>query len=311
MVRMARSILILALAFVFQSVASAQESANPLDGVIDFHCHVAPDATPSRPLTEFDLVRMAKRAGMRGIVIKSHYLPTADRAQLVMKELGGIEVFGGVTLNRSMGGINAEAVSRMLQIDGHRGKIIWLPTFDSEAQVKMDNAQRPFVAVVKDGKPVPELAEIFRLIAANDLVLETGHSAAEDSLIVVPAAKDAGVKKIVITHALADPIHSTDEQLKKFADMGAIIELVWLNALTPQAGTTRRLITVQEYARVIKLIGAEHFIIASDLGQQLNPVHPDGMIAFIRGLRGGGISQEQIDRMAKRNPARLLGLEAW
>src|SRR3954447_840688 len=164
----------LASLLLFTTFVPAQSTApNPLAGVIDFHCHVAPDPTP-RPITEFDLARFAKRAGMRALVIKSHYLMTADRAQVVMQELGGIEIFGGVVLNRSVGGINPEVVLKMSQIDGHRGKVVWLPTFDSEAQVKSENSNLPFVPVIKDGKPVPELAEVFKLVAANDMVLATG-----------------------------------------------------------------------------------------------------------------------------------------
>lgn len=302
-----RVVLVALLLGVGIAVAQQQNEPNPLAGVIDFHCHVAPDAQ-ARPITEFDLARFAKRAGMRGIVIKSHYLMTADRAQVVMQELGGIEVFGGVVLNRAVGGINAEVVRKMTQIDGKRGRVVWLPTFDSEAQVKFNNEQRPFVSVVKDGKPVPELKEVFELVAQNDLVLEMGHSAAEESLILIEAAKQAGVKKIVVTHAMADPIGATEQHMRKMADMGAIIECVWLNTLT-SPGTRRRIITVQDYARVMKAIGPQHFIIASDLGQQFNPVHPDGMIAFIRGLKGEGITDEQIDIMARKNPAKLLGLD--
>src|SRR4051812_15024401 len=130
----------LALLLLLTTFAPAQSTApNPLAGVIDFHCHVAPDAMP-RSISEFDLARFAKRAGMRALVIKSHYLMTADRAQVVMQELCGIEVFGGVVLNRAVGGINPEVVLKMSQIDGHRGKVVWLPTFDSEAQVKFDKS---------------------------------------------------------------------------------------------------------------------------------------------------------------------------
>src|ERR1700677_311302 len=80
-----------------------------LDGVIDFHCHSGPDVL-GRLINDFEVVRQAKAAGMRAIVLKNHYTMTADRAQLAMQEIGGIEVFGGITLNLSVGGLNAEAV---------------------------------------------------------------------------------------------------------------------------------------------------------------------------------------------------------
>ena len=303
------------IAMVTAVVAQQLPPAPPdsLTGVIDFHCHTGPDAM-GRSINDFELVRLAHRAGMRGIVLKNHFMPTADRAQLAMEETKGIEVFGGVVLNRAVGGLNAEAIQEMLKVDGQRGKIVWLPTFDAENQVKFSKEHRPFVSVVKDGKPVPELAEIFDLIAKNDLILETGHSSAEESLILIDAAKKAGVKKIVVTHAMADPCCAKDEQLKQMADMGAIMELVFLNTLQgPNAAVaserSHAQISISDCARVIKAIGAEHFLISSDLGQQYNPVHPDGMLAFINGLKAEGLDDHAIDLVARKNPARLLGLD--
>ena len=55
-------------------------------------------------------------------------------------------------------------------------------------------------------------------------------------------------------------------------------------------------------------VGAEHFIMSSDLGQYLNPVHTDGLKAFILGLREEGLNETDIDIMCRRNPAALLGL---
>ena len=35
------------------------------------------------------------------------------------------------------------------------------------------------------------------------------------------------------------------------------------------------------------------------------------MRAYIRALREAGVTEEEIDVMARRNPARLLGLDPW
>jgi predicted metal-dependent phosphotriesterase family hydrolase len=52
-----------------------------------------------------------------------------------------------------------------------------------------------------------------------------------------------------------------------------------------------------------------HCILSSDMGQPGNPLHTDGLTAFYAGLRGQGFTQAEIDRMAKENPARLIGLQ--
>jgi hypothetical protein len=288
----------------------AQDQDNLLAGVIDFHCHSGPDII-GRLINDFELVRQCKAAGMRGIVLKNHYTMTADRAQLAMQEIGGIQVFGGITLNLSVGGLNAEAVRKMIQFDGRRGKIVWLPTYDAEAQVRASGENRPFVPVVKDGKPVPQLAEILSLIAEHNLVFETGHSSAAESLVLIDAARKAGITRIVVTHAMSVAGGATDPQLQQMAQMGAIIEMTWLGQMSggQTQPSAQPKVTVAEYARVIKLIGAEHVLISSDMGQMQNPPHPQAMRQFILDLKKQGISDGQIDLVARKNPARLLGLD--
>jgi len=305
-----RWFLLAATPAIFAATADPTES---LAGVIDFHCHSSPD-TVSRSINSFEVVRQARAAGMRGLVLKNHFVSTAALAQLAMQEVGGIEVFGGIVLNRSAGGINAEAVRRMTQVEGHRGKIVWLPTFDAENQVRFSHEDRPFVAVVKDGKPVPALAEIFQLAADNDVIFATGHSSPAESLIVLAAAKQAGVKRLLVTHVLSDSTHATIEQMKRMAELGAVMEFTWLAHIGGVAGpipTARasKAVPVSEAARAIHEVGAEHFLISSDLGQANNPVHTVGLRMFITALRAEGITDRELELVTRQNPARLLGLD--
>ncbi len=293
--------------------APQADEAHPLAGVIDFHCHSGPDLLP-RSVTDLEIARIAKRAGMRGIVLKNHFTMTAGRAALAMREVEGLEVFGGVVLNRAVGGINPEAVRAMMRMEGRRGRVVWLPTFDAENHVRHAKEDRPFVPVVRGGAPVPELAEVFTLVAQGDLVLATGHSSVDESLVLIGAAKKAGVKKILVTHAMADPVDATEDQLRQLAATGAILECVWATHIAgPDAptasGRAQKRVTVPEYAKAILALGAGHFLISSDLGQALNPIHTDGLRAFIAGLREQGLTAGDVDRVARQNPARLLGLE--
>src|SRR5256886_11827872 len=106
-------------------------SAQPLSGVIDIHVHSDPDSVP-RSIDAIDLARLAKSRGMRGLVLKNHYESTASLAYIVRKEVPGIEVFGGIDLNRAVGGLNTAAIERMVLITGGWGRVIWMPTFDAE-----------------------------------------------------------------------------------------------------------------------------------------------------------------------------------
>jgi hypothetical protein len=274
--------------------------AQTLTGAIDFHAHGDPDGTP-RKIDVIELAKLAKAAGMRALVLKNHYEPTASLAYLVRQAVPGIEVFGGISLDLTVGGVNPAAVEWMTKIRGGYGKVIWLPTFDSEAQVKAQGQNRPFAPVTRDGKILPETLQVIALAAKHDLVLETGHTSPRESLQIIAEAKRQGVKHILVTHAMTIPggAMSLDE-MREAAKLGALLELVYSPFTDAQ---------LQKSADAIRRIGAVSFILSSDLGQPPNPLHTDGLLALYKGLMSKGISSADIDMMSRKNPARLLGLE--
>jgi hypothetical protein len=273
-----------------------------LSGVIDLHAHCDPDSVP-RSIDALDLARLAQQAGMLGLVLKNHFEPTAMLAYLVRKEVPGIEVFGGIVLNRSVGGINPVAIERMAQVKGGWGKVVWLPTIDAENQVQVSKSPGPFVSVAKDGRLLPEVLEVLALVEKYDLLLETGHSSAEESLLVVREAKRLGVHHVVVTHAMISPVSMTTSQMQTAAREGALLEFVYGATLgsKPQ-------IRIEAYARAIRAVGPDGCILSSDLGQPGNPLHPAGLEAFFEALRKEGFTQAELDTMAKTNPASALGL---
>lgn len=292
--------IVLALLAISFFAASTIGRAQTLEGVIDLHAHAAPDGTP-RKIDVLDLAARAKAAGMRGFVIKNHYEPTASLAYAVREAVPGIEVFGGIALNLTVGGVNPAAVEWMTKIEGGYGKVVWLPTFDSESQSKLAGGQRPFVAVTRDGKILPEVLAVIALAAQHDLVLETGHSAPQESLLIIAEAKRQGVAHVVVTHAMNSPGGSMSlDELREAARLGALLELVH-SPLTDEQ--------LRKQADAIRAIGAASFVLSSDLGQPPNPLHTDGLLAMYQGLMGQGISAADIDLMSRKNPARLLGLQ--
>src|ERR1700686_4447932 len=104
------------LAAVFLLV-SLSANAQTLSGAIDMHAHADPDGTP-RKIDAIDLARLAKQRGMRAIVLKNHYEPTASLAYIVRKVVPGIEVFGGISLDLTVGGVNPAAVEWMTKVRG-------------------------------------------------------------------------------------------------------------------------------------------------------------------------------------------------
>ena len=277
----------------------AQNEEVDLTGVIDMHVHAGPDSRP-RAMNDWEAVRMAEAAGLRAVLLKNHFTMTPDRAALAAQLVPNLHVFGGVALNRSVGGINPEAVRQMAAFSGQRGKAVWLPTFDSEFFVTRAGTSGPFVPVLEDGRPVAGLIEVFSVVAENDLVLAMGHSSPEEVLALIPFAREQGVENILVTHVFGQD--ATRSQIRQMAAVGAIMEMDWLAAYTNPP-------LLDDYVEVIQSVGAESFIISSDFGQEGNPDHATGMRDFIIALRSREINQEQIDIMAKYNPAKLLGLD--
>jgi hypothetical protein len=275
----------------------------PLNGVIDIHAHCDPDSI-ARSIDAIDLARLAKARGMRGLVLKNHYEPTASLAYVVRKEVPGIEIFGGIDLNRSVGGVNPAAIERMVLVKGGWGRVIWMPTFDAENQVRYSKERRPFVSVSKAGHLLPEVKEVIALAAQHQLTLETGHSSPEECLMIVREGKRQGVRHMVVTHAILAPVGMSIAQMREAAQLGAYVEFVYNALIGPN-----KMFEMRDYGKAIREVGPKSCILSSDLGQAANPLHPDGLAAFFAGLAKEGISQADIDLMSKINPARALGLE--
>src|ERR1700739_1548372 len=131
-------------------IIALSANAQTLNGAIDMHTHSDPDGVP-RKIDAIDLARLAKQHGMRAIVLKNHYEPTASLAYVVRKEVPGIEIFGGISLDLTIGGVNPAAVEHMTHVTGGWGRVVWMPTFDAENQVRFDKANRPYASVSRNG----------------------------------------------------------------------------------------------------------------------------------------------------------------
>jgi hypothetical protein len=278
------------------------DAAAVLKGAIDVHIHTAPDDRP-RSLDPFEAARTARDRGMRAIVLKNHYESTAAQAFLVRRVVPGIEVFGGIDLNLTVGGINPAAVEHMTKMTGGWGRIVWMPTFDSENQVRFARESRPFVSVSRGGDLLPAVRDVIALIAKHDLVLATGHSSAEEGLLLLREARRQNARRVIVTHAMNDPIGMTVAQMKEAASLGAMIEFVGSSPAAPEASAR-----YDRFADAIRQIGSDSCILSSDLGQMGNPLPADGFGRFLVEMAARGFSAADIDRMARQDPAKLLGL---
>lgn len=274
-----------------------------LRGVIDMHIHSAPDIRP-RSHDDFGLAEQAVRAGARAIVIKSHLASTTDRAWLVARRYPRLRVFGSITLNPSVGGINPHAVEAALQLGG---KVVWLPTLHSVRHRQLRGLSGG-VETVAGGRPVPPLIDVLKLIAEHGAVLGTGHLAPEEIFVVAEEARKRGVERIVVTHPESDVVGmALRDQRRLVDDYGVFLERVYAQPAGAVEGGWR--LNLETNLQAIREIGHASTIVSTDGGQAELPPWSECLAAYIRYLSDHGVGAEAIDTMTRRTPAKLLGLD--
>ena len=280
---------------------------NVMQGIIDMHIHAAPDVR-ARKLDDLELMEASVQRGVRAIVLKSHNVPTADRAYLVNRVAAEkypdvkFTAFGGLCLNRPVGGLNPDAAETSLKLGA---KVIWLPTNTAENHYRK-NGKDPSkgVVVTRDGKAVDELQDIFALVKQYNAVLATGHIGAEECFPVVEAARAAGVEKIVVTHPEFWVVGMTQEQqaeiVKKY---DVLLESVYAQ---PVNGSYK--INIPDNIAAMKAIGPEHFVISTDSGQTVNPYWYESYTTYFKAV-SEVFTSEQVRKMTHDNPAWLLDID--
>lgn len=288
-----------------------------LEGAYDLQVHVSPDVI-ARRIDDIDCAREFLAHGMKGFVLKSHYIQTGERAQVVSKAVAGSRVFGALTLNHSVGGLNPVAV----ELAGRTGcKIVWMPTVDAQNETagRLDggSAKLPFWAKIQrelaaEGISPPPLSvvdESGRLVEAarrclerirkHDMILATGHLGRTEIFALVRAAKEMGLAKVVVTHAEFPSQNLTGDEQRELSDLGAIIEHCFTTTYTGKA-------TWEAAFANIRKAGVSRAVISTDLGQAINPPVSDGFGMFAQRLLDAGFTVDEIHTMAVTNPTRLL-----
>ena len=271
-----------------------------LTGVIDLHVHAGPDVRP-RKLDAVALARAAKAAGMRALLLKSHHTITADLAQVVEGVVGGIRVFGGVTLNEPVGGLNPEAVRAAIALGA---KEIFMPTHSAASQRRHDGKAGGITILDDAGRLRNEVKPILALVAEADVILGTCHLSPDEILVLVREARRAGVRKVLVNHPELNSLAIPLAMQKAMASEGAFFERMHLhgNSATDLPGLTA----------MTRAVGVERTVLVTDLGAAVYDVDPvQGMREFLQQMATQGFDQVEIDLMARQTPARLLGLDPW
>jgi hypothetical protein len=280
--------------------------ARLLRGALDLHVHMdprAPGPTTANDRADLSTAKLARERGMRGLVIKDHYHPTAPLAYHMRLEVPGIDLFGGFVMNRANGGINVPGVEFMATlVRGEPGRIVWMPAGDSEIEVRQSKEpNRHFVAVSRNGALLPEVKQVLSIVARHRLVIASGHIAPEEALMVFREARSLGVQHMIATHAMDLAGKMTMAQMQQAAKLGAFIEFDMRNVL--------------EGGRVeaIRTLGPQVCFLTefwTKAGSTSEYASLEGIGAFAEAMHARGFSDQELDLLFKENPARILGLPA-
>jgi hypothetical protein len=281
-----------------------------IDGAYDLHIHSSPDLFP-RITDDVRMVADAASKGFAGIVMKNHFEGTASRAQLAGRTVTGLKVYGGLVLNRYVGGINPYAVEVALRMGA---RVIWMPTLDSACHRKAFGFGGGFLAqssgletqseginILRDGALMPEVREVMALVKQHGAALATGHVSFEEIRALVDEAAAQGFRKLILTHPYDKAPGLSLEQVEALAQPHVRIEFVFCS-ITPNW----RFTDAATIAHCMKTIGPERFVISSDGGQAHNPMPADGYRQFVDVLAAEGIAPEDFRVMCRDNGDFLL-----
>ena len=273
-----------------------------LKGAYDLHVHTAPDVVP-RKCSDIGLAERMRARGMAGGVIKSHYLDTAGRAGVLNELYPDLKIVGGITLNRSVGGNNPAAVERSAQAGG---RMLWFATLEARAypiyhnrdKAVMQDLSRYVPILDENDRLLPEVLDVLDVARKYDLVTGTGHISSHEGMILVREGLRRGIRMVVTHSELPSNLYS-NEQLAEAVRLGAMVEHSYITPFTNR-------VTMEALAEMIRTTGVDSVFLSTDLGQAQNPYFDDGLEAFALDVMKQGFTENDIEKMIKTNPARLI-----
>ncbi|MEI7925389.1 MAG: DUF6282 family protein [Chloroflexota bacterium] len=277
-----------------------EEARDLLRGAIDVHAHWSPDPYAERKMDARELVHAASDAGMAGIVLKSHELPSQILAWALQPEVPQTRLYGAIALDHAVGGLNPDALDAALRIGT---SVVWFPTFDSawsHDHFGRWNARGEAMTVLDDaGALKPVVHDLLDLIAQYGATLCSGHLSPAETLALVRESRRRGIRSIV-SHAT--PFGIPVEVQREAAGLGAFVEQAGTNSFR-DGGEAAAAAMIAD----VRAVGAERVILSTDLGQAPNPPAPSGFGSWMERFLDAGFTHEQVKRMVQTNPAEVLG----
>jgi hypothetical protein len=253
-------------------------------------------------------------------------MSSAASAYFARKDVPGMEVFARFALNTPSGGLNPAAAVQFTHIAGGYGRIVEMPTRDSEQTFRGASSRGPesrpwvtpwaqlfpdrptFVATVKDGQLLPDTRALITMLSTLEtssgapVVLATGHATNEEHMLIAREGRRQGIT-VLLTH----PDNLPAEQAQEMAQLGAFIEI---NASGGFAHGADAETWAPKTVDRIRKVGVEQVVMGSDAGQTDRPLPGDELAMAAKALRAHGLTDAELSKIFRENPARVLGLPA-
>lgn len=286
-------------------------------GAIDLHHHGYPEVHMNvRTRTEdVDELRLSQRAGMRGVVIKSHMWPTVGRTYLLASMVPGIEVMPSITLNTVVGGFSPTSIESAAE---QGARIVFMPTWSAANDIERGGVSRFLAKYVKnigalkpdkalrvtgpDGKVLPEVKECLAVASQYRMCVFTGHISPRESIALAESAKDFGIDEIVFSHPDSNSVGASRDDIRVMASLNALCEFCAL-------GFIYHRISPRAAAEIIGEISADRCVITTDYLYDWVPPGAEMMRMTIGSLLREGVSAPDLRKMVRTNPERLLGMK--
>jgi uncharacterized protein DUF6282 len=303
-----------------QAGASANGIDSLLKGAIDFHHHGYPEISfdVRTRLEDVDALRLARDAGMAGIVLKSHFWPTVGRAYLLRQLVPGIEVVGSITLNSAVGGFHPLAVESAAR---QGARVAFMPTWSAAHDMERGGMSRYIAGFLTraralaperglrvtgaDGRVEPEVLECLDVMREFGMVLCTGHISPRESLALAGAARDRGIAHVVFSHPDSHSVGASRDEIREMVALGAVCEFCVIGTLP-----AFQRIHPRSMVEIVDEIGPERVVLTTDYFFDWFPPAPEALRMLIGTFLQLGVPAKSIGAMVRDNPARMLGWAA-
>jgi len=275
---------------------------------IDLHFHIGPEIIPRK----YDIKQLidAEKGNIGGFVLKNHFYSTSK----LIKNIGnskGLNLYGSITLNNYVGGLNDEAIALTAQsVDNPI--IVWFPTINaknfltkSEFEIAPEWVNNKNFIPKKSCNVDPvelnenKVVNALKVIKKYNAVLATGHISWQESVDLVEKAVKNNISRIIITHPIYQQIDMPIKIQKKLAGKGCFIEHCYSMYSIDK-------ISIQKIAGQIKEVGCKSVVISSDMGQLFSPKPSIALLDFTNRLRNEGIEEDELFTMLVKNPKKLM-----